>query len=579
MDSTLLRSLRFVRRYGHWAAMGVGAVLLSSAADLVAPQLLRRLIDDGVQGGRTDVIVSTSLWLLGTAIIGGAASFAQGYYSARASHGAAFEMREAIFDRLQRLSFAFHDRAQTGQLITRVTSDVDLVRDFVGGGLIQTVSAIILLTGAAVLLLVLDRSLAIVALLVLPVVVAVLFVFIRRLGPLFKEFQVLLSTLNTVLQENVAGARVVRAFSQEDRELARYDDANLALLDQGLVVRRTVANAFPLLFSIGAIGVACVTWVGSVRIVEGTMSVGSLVAFTSYLYLLLQPLFVLGFGAQQIARAGASSERLFEILDAPEDVVEKADALTLDHVEGHIEFDAVHLRYPGADREVLRGVSLNVPAQATVAIVGTTGSGKTSLVNLIPRFYDVTQGSVRIDGTDVRDLTLSSLRGVVGFVMQDPILFSGSVRENIAYGLADASDEAVHAAAVAADADRFIAALPDGYETLIGERGVKLSGGQRQRLSIARAILIDPRILIMDDSTSSVDSRTEASIRTKLESLMADRTTLVVAQRLATARAADMIVVMDQGAVIDVGSHAELMERSCDYAQIAASQLVEGTER
>ncbi len=578
MSAALIRALRFVRTYSGWAALGVVAVLGATAADLAGPQVIRHLIDAGVTGGRTSVILPDALSLLGIAAAGGLASFLQGYFSARASHGAAFDMRNAIFDKLQRLSFAYHDRAQTGQLITRVTSDVDMVRDFVGGGLVQTVSALILLVGTVLFLFSLDTALALVAMLVLPATIIVLLLFVRRLGPMFREFQTRLAALNTVLQENVAGARVVRAFVREAYEVERYDVANSALLAQGLQVRRVVANAFPLLFSVGTIGVGIVTWAGAAGIVEGRLTVGELVAFTGYLFLLLQPLFILGFGAQQIARASASAERLFEVLDAPEDVSERPDAKTLTSIEGRIEFRDVHLRYPGAEHETLAGVDLVIAPGTIVAIVGATGSGKTSLVSLVPRFYDPSAGQVLVDGVDVRDVTLASLRQAIGFVMQDSILFSGSVRDNIAYGQPEATDAEVESAARAAQAHEFVMALPDGYATLVGERGVRLSGGQRQRIAIARALLVDPAILIMDDSTSSVDSTTEAAIRAQLDTLLSGRTALIVAQRLTTAKRADLVVLIDHGRIVDTGTHSELMERSCLYAEIASSQLVGGED-
>jgi ATP-binding cassette subfamily B multidrug efflux pump len=576
VSSSLVRALTFVRRYRGVAALAVVAVLLASLADLVSPQLVRQLIDVGIQQQDFQVILRDSALLVVVAVFGGVASFVQGYLSARASHGAAFEMRNVIFDKLQDLSFSWHDQAQTGQLITRVTSDVDLVRDFVGGGLVQAVSAVLLLAGAVVVLLVMNVTLALVSFLVVPATITVLLLFVRKLGPMFRENQQRLGALNTVLQENVSGVRVVRAFARERFEEQRYDVANRSLLEQGLVVRRTVANAFPLLFSVGSIGVAVVSVVGAVLIVQGTMQVGELVAFTSYLFLLLGPLFTLGFGAQAIAQAGASADRLFEILDAPNDVAEKPDAVALPTIVGRVELDGVSLRYPGADRETLSDLSLVIEPEMKVAIVGATGSGKTSLVNLVPRFYDATQGAVRIDGIDVRDVTLSSLRSQIGIVMQESVLFSGSVRENIAYGRPDAGLEGVVAAARAAQADDFIRKLPDGYDTRVGERGVKLSGGQRQRIAIARALLIDPRVLIMDDATSSVDSTTEAALRAQLDSLMEGRTTLVIAQRLSTARRADAVVVMENGRVVATGTHDELLETNCLYAEIAASQLVGG---
>jgi ATP-binding cassette subfamily B protein len=551
------------------------AVLAASVADLVSPQILRRIIDDGVSAGRVDVVWRGAIALVVVAVAGGIATFLQGYLSARASHGVAFDMRNAIFEKLQRLSFSYHDRASTGQLITRVTSDVDLVRDFAGGGLVQAVSAVLLLSGGVVLLLTMNTILALVAFTVIPATITVLLVFVRRLGPRFRESQKRLGALNAILQESIAGARVVRAFAREDYEIARYHRADEALLEQALSVRRTVANAFPLLFGVGALGVGVVTVVGGVLIVGGDLTVGELVAFTSYLSLLLQPLYVIGFGAQTIARAGASAERLFEVLDAPIEVADRPDAIALHHLTGHVLFEDVHLRYPGDTHETLAGITFSAEPSSVTALVGATGSGKTSVVNLVPRFYDVTAGRVLIDGHDVSDIALSTLRSQIGVVMQDSVLFSGSVRDNIAYGRPDATDAEVQAAARAAQAHSFISALPEGYSTRVGERGIKLSGGQRQRIAIARALLINPRILIMDDSTSSVDAQTEAALRDNLDALMKGRTTFVVAQRLATVRRADLIVVLDEGRVVGIGTHEELLASNCLYAEIASSQFVD----
>ena len=578
MSAALFRALKFVRAYRWYAFLGVLAVLATTVADLVGPQILRQIIDSGIAKADYRVIFTGAVALVAVAIFDGVVNFLVGYFTAKASHGSAFDMRNAIFDKLQRLSFAYHDRAQTGQLITRVTSDVDQVRDFVGSGLVQVVSAVLMLVGSIVLLLRMNVQLALLSFLVVPATVAVLLFFVTKLGPMFRGRQQKLAALNTVLQENIAGVRVVRAFAREMFETERYRVANQDLLGQGLAVQRTVSNAFPLMFSIGTIGVGFVTWAGAAQVVQGTLTIGQLVAFNSYIFLLLGPLTTLGFGAQQIAQSGASAERLFEVLDAPEDVAEKPDAVHLPRLVGRVEFDDVHLRYPGATAETLSGVTVDIEPDTTVAIVGATGSGKTSVVNLIPRFYDATAGTVRIDGVDVRDAALESLRGQIGFVMQDSVLFSGTVCDNIRYGRPDATLADVEAAARTAQADEFIRELPEAYDTRVGERGVKLSGGQRQRIAIARALLIDPRILIMDDSTSSVDSATETAIRAALDRLMGDRTTLIIAQRLSTARRADLVLVMDEGRLVDSGTHAELLERSCLYAEIAASQLVGGEE-
>ena len=573
MNRDLLRALRFMRPYRPVAVFAVLAVLAGSAADLVAPQVLRRIIDVGIGESDRSLLVYGAITLVVVAAAGGLAQFAQGYLSARASHGAAFQMRNEIFEKLQALSFAWHDRAQAGQLITRVTSDVDLVREFVGGGLVQAISALILLVGAVVFLLAMNWQLALVAFAVVPLTVFILLRFVVGLGPTFRRSQQRLAALNAVLQESVAGIRVVKIFVREDLEAARYRAANEALLEQGLIVRRRTGNAFPLLFSTGTLGTALVTGVGAVQVVRGDLTVGELVAFTSYLFLLLQPLYTLGFGAQSIARAGASAERLFEVLDAEIDISERPDATRPTDLVGHVELRGVGMRYPGSESETLSDISVAVEPGTTAAIVGGTGSGKTTLVNLIPRFYDATQGTVLIDGHDVRDLGLDALRSRIGVVMQDSVLFTGTIGENIAYGRPDASPDEIEAAARAAAAHDFIAALPDGYETRVGERGLTLSGGQRQRVAIARALLIDPRILIMDDSTSAVDAETEAALRGRLEELMAGRTTFIIAQRLSTVRRADVVLLLDRGRLVARGTHDELIATDCLYAEIAASQF------
>ncbi len=563
-----------MRRYRVTAALAVLAVLLSSAADLAVPQVLRWVIDSGIKAASGSVILRGALLLVAVAVAGGFVEFLQDYWTAVASHGAAYEMRNSIFAKLQELSFAYHDRAETGQLITRVTSDVEQVRDFVGGGLVQAVSAALLIVGSVALLFAMDWRLALVSLSVVPATLLVLWRFIAGLGPMFRRTQEILGRLNSVLQENIAGIRVVKAFAREPYESQRYEQANVDLLRQGLIVRRMVANAFPLQTFVGSLGVVAVTWFGAALIVRDELTVGALVAFTSYVMLLTGPLMTLGISAQSIARSGASAVRLFEVLDAENDVAEKPGAVPAQPLTGRVVFDDVSFRYPGDMRDTLSHVSFSAEPGETIAVVGATGSGKTSLVNLIPRFYDVASGRVLLDGVDIRDVTLDSLRRQIGIVMQDSVLFTGKVRDNIAYGRTGATDAEIQAAATAAQADRFIHSLPDGYDTLVGERGLTLSGGQRQRIAIARALLIDPRVLIMDDSTSSVDAETEAALRAGLLALMGTRTTFVVAQRLSTVRRADRILLLDDGRISAVGSHSELLETSNLYAEIAESQLV-----
>lgn len=573
MNRSLIRSLRFMRRYAGIATLAVFAVFAGAGADLLAPQVLRRVIDTGIVGGQTERLPADALLLIGLAAAGGLAQFAQGYLSARASHGAAYEMRQAIFAKLQTLSFSWHDEAETGGLVTRVTSDVDRVREFTGGGLVQVVSAVVLLLGATAFLLLTNWRLALVAFLTVPATVFILLRFVRRLGPTFKQTQQRLAALNGVLQENIAGTRVVKVFVREPFEAERYRRANEALLEQGLKVRRTTADAFPLLFSTGTLGIALVTAVGAVQVVRGTLTVGELVAFTGYLSLLLQPLFTLGFGAQGIARAGASAERLFEVLDAETTVADAADGIRPAELEGRVEFRGAGLRYPGAAEATLSGIDLAIEPGTSVAIVGATGSGKSSLVSLVPRFYDATEGVVLVDGHDVREYALDALRSRIGVVMQDTVLFSGTIAGNIAYGRPDAPPDAIERAARAAAIHDFISSLAEGYDTRVGERGVTLSGGQRQRIAIARALLIEPRILIMDDSTSAVDAETEAVLRAELETLMHGRTTLVIASRVATVRHADAVAFIEDGRLAAFGTHEELLATDCAYAELVGSQF------
>ncbi len=571
MVSTLTRIIRFIHGYRTIALLALIAIVAGTVAELYAPQVLRTLIDDGIIGGDRDQIWRSAGWLTALAVFSGLARFAYGYLSARVSHGAAFGLRKEIFAKLQKLSFSYYDRVQTGQLMTRVTSDVDLVRDFIGGGMVQMISAVLMLVITAAILLSMNLWLALIALSVIPVTLLILLLFVSRLGPMFKSFQERLSRLNGIFGENISGVRIVRTFTAEDSETDRYRRANQDLLDSGLAIRNSIANAFPLLFSVGSFGVVLITWVGAVMIVKRTLSVGELVAFTSYLVLLLQPLFMLGFGAQQIARASAGAERIFEILDAKIDVAEVDDAIVLPEVQGRITFEDVTLQYPGDARDILKGLTFSIETKTTVAVVGSTGSGKTSLVNLIPRYYDPSEGVVAIDGHDVRTLKLDFLRRHIAMVMQDPVLFSGTVSENISYGRPEATQDQIEAVARMAQAHGFISALSKGYMTHIGERGVTLSGGQRQRISIARALLVDPKILIMDDSTSALDSRTESALIEDLDDLMRTRTTIIIGQRPSALARADKVLLIEDGRIADEGTHQELLERNCTYAEILAT--------
>jgi ATP-binding cassette, subfamily B, multidrug efflux pump len=574
----LRRALAYLRSYKPEAFGAFFALVLVSGANLVTPLLIGRAIDDGTRPGRLEIIFLVVAGLIGVALARGLFQFLQGYLAERASQGVAYDLRDALFARIERLSFSYYDRVQTGQLVTRLTNDVEQIRNFAGSGVVQLGNAVVMLLGTAALLFYLDWRLALVALAVVPAIALLLVRFVRRIRPMFREVQQTLGRLNTVLQEDLAGIRVIRAFAREDYETQRYRAVNDELLQRNLATVHAFSNNFPFIFLLANLGTLLIVLFGGLQVIGNRLTIGELVAFNTLLGFMLFPILTIGFLSASISRAGASSQRVFEILDAPLEVRDKPDAKTLPPIRCRVEFDDVHFRYPGTEREVLSGISFCVEPGQTVAILGTTGSGKSTLVNLLPRFYDVTGGSVRLDGHDVRDVTLSSLRSQIGIVLQETRLFSGSVRDNIAYGKPGATDEEVREAARAAQAEDFIEKLPNRYDTIIGERGVGLSGGQRQRVAIARALLIDPRLLILDDSTSAVDAETEAAIQQTLDALMRERhrTVFVIAQRVSTVRDADLILVLDEGRIPARGTHEELLQESELYNEILGSQLENG---
>jgi ATP-binding cassette, subfamily B, multidrug efflux pump len=560
--------------------VAVLSLLLVSGANLATPLLIGRAIDEGIGPRRLGIIFIVVGWLVGLALARALFTFLQGYLAERASQGVAYDLRDALFERIERLSFSYYDRVQTGQLVTRLTSDVEQIRTFAGSGVVQLANAVVMLTGTTVVLLYLDWQLALVALAIVPIIAVLLVRFVGRIRPLFREVQQTLGRLNTVLQEDLLGVRVIRAFSREDYETARYTSVNDELLEKNLTTVRVFSNNFPFVFLFANLGTLAIIWFGGWQVIDGRLSVGDLVAFNTLLGFMLFPILTIGFLSASISRAGASSQRVFDVLDAPLDVKDAPDASILLPLSCRVDFDNVSFRYPGSVRDILAGVSFTARPGQTVAVLGTTGSGKSTLVNLIPRFYDVTGGAVRLDGNDVRDVTLSSLRSQIGIVLQETRLFSGTVRDNVAFGKPDATDEEVVAAAEAAQAGEFIRGLSDGYETVIGERGIGLSGGQRQRIAIARALLIDPRLLILDDSTSAVDAETEAAIQETLDRLMREkhRTVFVIAQRVSTVRDADLILVLDEGSIAASGTHEELLRESELYNEILGSQLLSSSE-
>ncbi len=602
------RAIAYLGAQRTSAILAYVALALATLAQLAVPQLVQNMIDavtDGSiariifkqvpepmqagaaqQAGTTieqlrlaqtngeSLLINAALIIVAFAFIRGIFSFVQAYMAEKTSQGVAFDLRNQIFARVQRLSFSYYDQNQTGQLMIRATDDVEKVRTFIAQGLILTAQALLLLVGALVILFFTNWQLALVVVPLLPVAMVMFMIFGKVSQPLFGVVQRKLSALNTVLQENLAGIKVVKAFTREPFEAKRFDVAATDLMAQQLRISRVFSFLFPVIFLVAQLGQAGILYFGGRQILGGTLDLGEYQKFSLYLVYVFFPLGQLGFIISLMAQAGASATRIFEILDAKSEITDKPDATELPAIEGTVEFRNVTFRYFGSSDPVLRDVSFEAKPGQTIALLGATGSGKSTIINLLPRFYDVSEGAVLIDGHDIRDVKLDSLRSQIGIVLQETNLFSGSIRDNIAFGRPEATIEEVEAAAKAASAHDFIMTFAQGYDTSVGERGTTLSGGQKQRIAIARALLLNPRLLILDDSTSSVDLMTEYRIQKALDQLMQGRTSVVIAQRISTVLNADQILVLEKGQVVARGNHEELMESSPVYAEIYNSQLV-----
>ncbi len=547
--------------------------MILTAGQLFIPVLIREVIDVGIgeENSRILVVSAVILSIIGTimAII----TYAQRFLSEWIAAHIGFDLRNQLYNHIQHLPFAYHDYAQTGQLISRCIEDVRAIERFTGSGVVDLIRLVILMIGIIALLLAQNARLAAIALLPMIPLVMITTNFGRKIGKLFLAVDNLLGELSSRLQESVTGIQVVRAFAREAYEIKRFDTANRGLYKARLKVIGEWSKILPSSVFLVSLGTILILWFGGQLVLEGQMTIGEIVAFNSYLLLLTLPAQQLTWLVNLAGEAVAGVQRTYEILDHTPAIRSPVNAINLSEISGSVEFNKVSLHYSQEKAHALDDIQLKVLPNQIIALIGPTGSGKTSLVNLIPRFYDVSQGQVLVDGIDVRQVDLTSLRRQIGIVLQTSLLFSISVRENIAYGNPDASMEEIIQAAKAAQAHEFIIDLPDGYETIVGERGITLSGGQRQRVAIARALLMNPRILILDDSTSSVDTQTERQIQNALNFLMQGRTTFIIAHRLSTVRRADLILVLDQGRIVERGKHHELLQQDGLYRQIYELQL------
>ena len=576
--TSIVRLFRFLKPYRVQAIVALFLLLGMVASDLLIPRLTQRIIDVGIASGDLRVVLTTALLMLGAALLAALFALGNNAFSVRVAQSFAHDIRSALVRKVQSFSFANLDELRTGNLITRSTSDVHMVQTIVMMGLRILTRAPVWIIGSSVMLAVTSPRLALMMAAFVPVILLFIVWFARVAQPMFAWVQERLDRLNTVMQENLSGVRVVKAFVREKHEIKRFDNANRELMDKNIRIMRLVAILLPTMTFILNLGIAGAVWIGGASTLAGGMTVGEVVASINYLTFALFPLMMLAGLLGPIAAANASSKRILEVLDATPRVTNRPGARRLETPEGRIAFENVSFGYAGEGSEdVLCDVSFVAEPGETVAILGATGSGKSTLIHLIPRFYDVGGGRITFDGTDLRDLELESLRANIGIALQEAVLFGGTIRENVVYGRPDATEEEIRAACEAAQAAEFIDAFQDGYDTLVGQRGVTLSGGQRQRLAIARALLVKPKVLILDDSTSAVDIETEVRLQDALDRLIADSehttTRFIVAQRISTVLLADKILVLDAGRIEACGTHAELLERSAIYREIYDSQL------
>ena len=571
----LVRIQTFLKPY-FWQILATLLILLVlTGLNLLVPRIIRSVVDDGLARGETSYLIRAALVLLGIGLLSALLTLGNRYWSEWIAARVGYDLRNRMYDHIQYLPFAYHDHAQSGQLISRCIEDVRAIERFAGGAVTDLIRFVLLSLGIITIMILDNTRLAVIALLPMIPLILMTSNFGTKIGKLFFDVDNAVGDVSNRLQENVVGVQVMRAFAREPYETERFETANKQVFQTWVYVIDEWSKIMPTTHWLTTVSVILILWFGGQMVMDGTLTVGAIVAFNAYILMLAEP-------AQQLTglvnaggEAAAGAQRVFEVLDTEPAIQSPENAVKAGTLRGEVEFRNVSLTYQDERTRSLHEIHLRVKPNQLIALIGPTGSGKTSLVNLIPRFYDVTEGSVLVDGVDVREMDLVALRKQIGIVLQTSLLFSDTIKANIAYGRPEASMDEVVAASKAAQAHEFIEGFTNGYDTIVGERGVTLSGGQRQRVAIARALLMNPRILILDDSTSSVDTQTEKLIQSALDALMEGRTTFVIAHRLSTVRRADMILVLDQGRIVERGRHEELLARGGLYKEIHDLQLID----
>ncbi|ACT01331.1 ABC transporter ATP-binding protein [Paenibacillus sp. JDR-2] len=572
----LLRVLAYVRPSAKWAAAAIVVMLFATIFDLVAPWILREIFDEGIKKENVSLILWLTLLLIGVQALKSAGMFVQGYSQELVGQNVVFKLREQLYAQLQRLSFSYYDKAQTGQLMSRMTGDIEAVKNFVGFGAMGLLTGLLTFVGTMIFMLWMNWKVTLISTVTIPLILLILWWFSNKVGPAWSNIREQTGRLTTTLQENIAGIRVVKSFATEAVEQQKFAERNKQNFDTNMDRAKLEAKAFPLMGLFGGLTFVLMIWLGAVYVARGEMTLGTFMAFQWYTWGIIWPLNMLGWQINIMQQAIKAAPRVFEVLDTPCDIVTPENGIQTDRMRGQVSFRNVSFFFndqdQSKDQPILNDISFEVEQGEVIAVLGATGSGKSSLIALLSRFYDVSSGTVQIDGIDVRDYDLDGLRSSVGIVPQETFLFSASIRDNIAYGYPDATMEQIEHAAQKAQIHDFITTMPHGYDTLIGERGVGLSGGQRQRVALARAILMNPPILVLDEATASVDTATESAIHEALLEVMKGRTTFIIAQRLSSIQHADRILVLEQGRLIEQGTHKQLSERNGFFRQLFERQ-------